>query len=99
MYDFFKHKFFGAARATVPAPVLTEDDRALKRGRLHNAMREDLSEHRKLAWLRAQRPRLTKGRSGFWWCVSHHKTPMGSPYQRIGSGETPRAAYDAWMGY
>jgi len=104
MYDFFKHKFFRPARVSVStaAPVLdpAEVARKLERGRLLHDMREDTKEQRKIAWLKSLRPRITKGKSGFWWCVSEHNLPDGRRgYNRVGSGRTPREAYDAWMEY
>lgn len=51
------------------------------------------------------RPRIMKGKSGAWWCVSNHRyptmtTPLGRKvYQRVGTGDTPREAYDCWVAW
>lgn len=78
---------------------------AVKRREILNRLHEDTAGERKRAWIRAQHPRIKKGDSGTWWCVSEHQRPtmtttLGTKvYHRVGNGNTPREAYDSWVNF
>jgi hypothetical protein len=86
-------------RKETPSP----EEARLRRVQLRNAHSTDTADERKRAWLKTLRPRISKGRSGAWWCVSEHKSPqhvsaLGTVfYKRVGVGSTPREAYDSWL--
>jgi len=81
------------------------DENRIRKIEMQREFFKDTEEERKRQWLRTIRPRLKKGESGVWWCVSKHQSPQHvSPsgakvYHRVGVGETPREAYESWMGW
>lgn len=77
--------------APVPVPP------NMRRAELLAAHSDDTAAQRKERWLRSLRPRIVKGASGIYWCHSMRTGPDGvRKFHRVGSGATPKAAYQAW---